>query len=122
MQSSHLYLSVPILTFFIAVSLISGCDKDHVSKKEAEALSSFEGRLRFENARFAYENDSSLTIQFSHRFKNTNVELHVAFTNIAPTEGKSKLVYNAGHSDDFPTSSIAIIEGGDVFLENFELD
>lgn len=122
MQSYHLYLRSSVLPFFIAVSLISGCDKDDVREKEAEALSSFEGRLSFENARFAYENDSSLTIQFSHRFKGTNVELHVAFTNIAPTEGKTKLDYNTGHSPDFPTSSIAIIEGGDVFLESYELD
>ena len=109
------------LTILLLGPSLFACDKDEVHRREAEAISSFEGNWTFVDAEFAYEKDGLLSISFDHLEDNSNVAHHILFKNIEPIEATTTLMYNNNPSK-FPTSDLFVIEGGDVFGDSYNID
>ena len=87
-------LKLQLYFCIISTLFLVGCDKDDIKKREAEALSSFGGKVTFENAEFTYDKKGSLAIWFTHYVKDSDISLDFNFINIDPNEGIIKLVYH----------------------------
>jgi hypothetical protein len=102
------------------LSLIS-CNKDEVHRREAEAISSFEGDWAFVDARFAYGKDGLLYISFDHEKDDSNVAYEISFKNIESIEASTTLIYTESPSN-LPTSNLFVTEGGDVLGDSYAID
>lgn len=109
------------LTILLFGPVLFACDKDEVHRREAEAISSFEGNWTFVDAEFFYEENGLLSIRFHHKNDSFNIIHEVLLINIEPTEGSTNLTYR-DISSNLPTSLTSVTVGGDVFGDIYIID
>lgn len=110
---------------FIFILVLFGCDNDHIKKKQAEALPSFEERWMFVDAVYSYDKNDELSIRFKHHDDDSEIIIDVAFKSIPAKEGTTILKFRPDGSPlqvGEPTSYVSIYVGSDALGELYVID